>query len=725
MFSTFEDFFNNYRIKNGMAPNETTLNVGLLRLKREVRELKSILDVVISNPIEPWNKDKIYETDEYVSYNDQIYRSKSDTNISMNPQLSDDFWELIVIPSIKINPDTSFYYQELISTENQTVFDFKFDIVGDPCIFIDGELVDRGKYTYTDKQLTFNEPLQEGKKVVVIHGVAYEPGLILPSEELTAKEGQFDFTVDFDLISPNVFMNGNLLSAKDFTYGKNYISLEEPAVAGDILVITNGASVGMKDFYTKKETDALLDGYYTKDEVYTKSEVQTEIDKLEDSIYDDTNIVKANTVYTKTEVDNLLKPKATTEYVDTELDKKANWSDTLDGYGITNAYVKHEVDALLLDKLDVSEFTGRKIISLINGAQEDVPINASSVNGYTADDFYHVRDFQDVSKGFAIWANSEVDGVEISFDEDGSSKLPVTAVYKDDDQYYSYTGRIFNELNSKDAILNVEGDFQGTFFVNLYNLGILNPQDYNWNVIVQPTTIPRLLKHDFIPKGYGSGFQYKGFYENTQVQASHFYGFVEGNILKCYAYAEVSNTNMRKWYAHYKLTGILKTLSTNIYYNQGQDTIDFIRYPFLDKPTYNDKVQEITDDMKVTPSISDILQDNQLNYTNTAVTESASTNTYQSQEKHIFTPRMVVNIKQINNNGEACIFITDALPNSDFLPVISGDGEFTTITYNFNDYGEAELVVRGKSPFTTAVQVSITGSMIEPCSVTIPIVPTV
>ena len=68
MITSFDEFFTDYRIKNNQAPNETVLNTGLLRLKRELRELKSVLDIVVGNAIEEYNPEKPYEIDEYVKY---------------------------------------------------------------------------------------------------------------------------------------------------------------------------------------------------------------------------------------------------------------------------------------------------------------------------------------------------------------------------------------------------------------------------------------------------------------------------------------------------------------------------------------------------------------------------------------------------------------------------------------------------------------------------------
>lgn len=100
MFSTLEEYFENYRVKNDQPPSETTLNRGPFRLKREIRELKSLTDVIIGNDLEIWNKDKFYEQDEYVQYNGKVYRSKIDGNNDKTPGVSSD-WVLIQIVSLK------------------------------------------------------------------------------------------------------------------------------------------------------------------------------------------------------------------------------------------------------------------------------------------------------------------------------------------------------------------------------------------------------------------------------------------------------------------------------------------------------------------------------------------------------------------------------------------------------------------------------------------------
>ena len=142
--------------------------------------------------------------------------------------------------------------------------------------------------------------------------------------------------------------------------------------------------------YSKSESDLLLSEKANKDDVYTKGEVDTELLKKADStdVYNraeiDTELGKkanGDSVYTKTEIDGKLSLKqdtltfdttptadstnpVTSGGVKTELDKKADSGDvytktetdtllsekadtatTLDGYGITDAYTKTEVDS--------------------------------------------------------------------------------------------------------------------------------------------------------------------------------------------------------------------------------------------------------------------------------------------------------------------------------------------------------------------------------------------
>ena len=101
MFSTLEEFFRDYRVKNGQVPCEVVFNRGPMRLKREIRELKSIQDIIIGNDIPVWNPTTRYEVDEYVYYSGKIYRSKADSNFNYRPAENQNFWEKISLVSLK------------------------------------------------------------------------------------------------------------------------------------------------------------------------------------------------------------------------------------------------------------------------------------------------------------------------------------------------------------------------------------------------------------------------------------------------------------------------------------------------------------------------------------------------------------------------------------------------------------------------------------------------
>lgn len=100
MFCTLEQYYEQYRVRNDQVPSESVLNRGPFRLKREIRELKSLSDIVIGNDLEVWNPSKFYEMDEYVKYNNKIYRSKIDGNNDKTPGVSTD-WVQVKITSLK------------------------------------------------------------------------------------------------------------------------------------------------------------------------------------------------------------------------------------------------------------------------------------------------------------------------------------------------------------------------------------------------------------------------------------------------------------------------------------------------------------------------------------------------------------------------------------------------------------------------------------------------
>lgn len=99
MFTTLDEFENDYTIKNGDIPSEVTLNKGVMRLKREIRELKSIIDILVGNSLEPWSSSKFYEVDEYVSYNGKNYKSSVNGNTNIEPGTSSE-WVLVELSSV-------------------------------------------------------------------------------------------------------------------------------------------------------------------------------------------------------------------------------------------------------------------------------------------------------------------------------------------------------------------------------------------------------------------------------------------------------------------------------------------------------------------------------------------------------------------------------------------------------------------------------------------------
>lgn len=100
-FTTLEQFYRDYRVKNGMIPSEDVLNKGPMRLKREIRELKSLSDIAIGNELPSWNRSIRYEVDEYVYFNNNIYKSLADGNYNYQPDKYSGFWQKIDVVSLK------------------------------------------------------------------------------------------------------------------------------------------------------------------------------------------------------------------------------------------------------------------------------------------------------------------------------------------------------------------------------------------------------------------------------------------------------------------------------------------------------------------------------------------------------------------------------------------------------------------------------------------------
>ena len=126
----------------------------------------------------------------------------------------------------------------------------------------------------------------------------------------------------------------------------------------NVISASEGEPPVLDNYYTKGETDAKiaedLTDYYKKTEVYDK----TEVDNLVSPKANSSDVYEKSETYTKTEVDNLVSPKAnssdvyakTETYTKTEVDNlvspKANSADV---------YSKTSVDNLLSSKADSSD----------------------------------------------------------------------------------------------------------------------------------------------------------------------------------------------------------------------------------------------------------------------------------------------------------------------------------------------------------------------------------
>ena len=723
-FTTFEDFFQNYRIKNNAAPNETVLNVGLLRLKREIRQLESMTKIICGQPLEEWNPEKAYERDEYIQYGEIYYRSLVDNNIGNDPHYSEQYWELTDLYKKGDNNTTvdHFHYLSYIAEEDQTTFVVKDkSLEGIPCVFVDGILIERTEFTYESWTLTFPIGLKANQVVVLIFGIAYDMGIISPASEQYATKDQTRFNTTFDLVSPHVHVNGTLLSRRDFKYGKNWVDLLNPCDAGDVIMITNGSTVGLEDYYNRSEIDGFLDNVYTKEETYSKEETDQEIDKLEEQIYTDDNIAKTTNVYTKNEIDNFLVNKVSTDAFEELRNLKADKSDTLSGYGITNAYVKHEVDALLLDKVSKKDFTAESIFNILGDDNVTaLKLNASSLGGIPADRYYVMDQFQTINDGFYCRPSSpsNVHSITLKFNE--STDLPDIRVSSRENTYAEVKGRVFNSFNSSDLIVNVQGGFKGSFAVDIKAMGIVNPEDYNWTVNVQPIIIPKHLKFDFMPKDYGFGFNYNGFYENTDVQCSCFMGTVVDNVMKCWAYAEISANVLRGWQAAYHLQGVHKSISTNLYYNQGQGNIEYMMPVHFDETEFNEMVEEAGSPVaqpEVLPN-----QENGLDPLNTIVLESLSNHYYQHRLPEVYQPVILVEDSTVTNEVPVEITVLGGIPNGEFDWELTGLASLVTSTHTFNRRGEAILEILADDNTTGTATLTIKGNNIKETSVTFDLV---
>lgn len=610
MFVSQEKFWSDYRIQNGQAPNETVLNRGIMRLKREIRELKSLIDIVSNQNIEEYSTSAIYEQDEYVMYKGSYYKSLQDHNYS-NAITNENFWKLVTLPSIK-DGTIKTHFQRFISEPDQDFFKTEYRMSERPMVFIDGILQDTSTYSYNSRSITLNEPLEYGRRVIILYGYSYESAIYLPKREFTAEYNQDTFTVPFQLVEPNVYVNGVLQPERSYTFGRDYVQFPQGLSEGSTVLVANGNVVGV-DFYSKVEMDDFLANIYKKAETYSREEVDARLGTKADLAYADvtyrrisdsysiadTNNILANYVqydiyrsgldqkanwgtslsdyriedaYTKSEsnsyLDSVLEDQFTNGRLRQELDGKADKATTLSGYYIEDAYTKDEVSNLLARKVDTADYTGAKIVEMIDGLE----LKATSLEGYTKDQFMR----SDVS-------TSNVGGITVKQNSTSDSNVEIVddiAIHKYIADTQRYEQNYYRD-GTLDMYINIEGEFKGDFDFNILQTGVACPDEYNWTVYVQPVIDGNRV--DYIPEKYGNGFHYSKEVNEAKAWEHTFYhfGYVEilGTLTRSFvvhlkSFYRNGELEMIPTPAHYKLVGVRKEGSTFLRFNQGTPNLD-------------------------------------------------------------------------------------------------------------------------------------------------------
>lgn len=686
MQTTLDQFFQDFRIQNNQQPNETVLNRGLLRLKREIRELKSILDIIQGKKIEEWNRDKIYEIDEYVMYNDVIYRSIIDTNYGMDP-VSSGFWQLQNFETIK-QSNKLFQYQTIISEDQQTEFFVNFNLDSTPAVFVEGLLYDTTQFTYTKNSVILNEPLDNLRRVTIITGVSYESVPILPKRIITSLEDQYVFNTPFNLSNPTVFVDG-LMKTSGFTYGLDYVEFEYPLSEGQEVVIINGMYGGI-DLYSKSEIDDILDGYYLKTETYSKNEVDSNISKEKESILNDPSLAKSDDVYQKTEIDNKLAGLITSDDVQTLLDSKADKGTTLEHYGITDAYTKENVDELLKTKVSETDFNGDNIVKKLEGKSG---INASSLDSLKAEQFLR-SDVYAVKEDALI-----VQGSNTQMNMNPLNEIPEYGVTRNAYSFSSMYQPSFNGFNSQGLYFICEGEFKGTWWSYIYDFGLINPSDYNFIIKVHNIVNSNL---EFIPKNYGNGYLFN---KSNQSGDLYQYGFIDNNIVKLYSYLKTGET-YNPLVAHYKIIAIKKTISTYVTRNQDDPKIEFLHFNGVPSFEFNQMVEDFED--LPTLEVPSIENDN-------AFVDGV----YQSSKKPLTKLKYVLSNNQLTEDQNVQILVYNGLSSKAVNVSVEGDA-LVSNPEQFNQFGECFIEVTPVEPFEKPAKITISGDSFDNLVIEIP-----
>ncbi len=205
MFVTLQDFFDNYRIKNGLQPNETVMNRSNMRLKREIRELKSLTDILRHESLPTFIATYSYEVDEYVSHGGLNFRSRVNYNEGNTPFNGDTVnWELIQVSTsiddiyFKSNNSTESGVGTISIATQSEVDDGSLDTkVVTPLKFkskLDDELLTRALIAGDSTQLfevatPVNDDDAANKKYVDDNGGLTKYNVITADENMLAGEG--------------------------------------------------------------------------------------------------------------------------------------------------------------------------------------------------------------------------------------------------------------------------------------------------------------------------------------------------------------------------------------------------------------------------------------------------------------------------------------------------------------------------------------------------------
>jgi hypothetical protein len=552
MFVSLEDFFDNYRIKNQQQPNETVLNRGLMRLKRETRELKSLIDILVGNQVTAWSSSKIYEIDEYVSYNDLVYKSRVDRNFNNEPFSADTTnWQLFTINSGGATGGTVIKYKTFTATANQTNFVVPFNIDSTPMVFVDGALLESTRYTViSNVEVALTLPSAAGDSVTIISGVTYDSSLVISKQRFVATAGQYLFTTQFALKAPSVFINGQLIDETLYTWSANSIDLTNPCTSGQIVYIANGSVLG-SEIYTTADIDTLLS---------TKA--------------------NSSSVYTKTDVDNLLTPKASKTYVDTAMaavdSAKANKATTLAGYSISDAYTKTQVNTALATKVDSVLYTDEVVLQKLKNVDGvGSGLDSEFLSGLRSAQLLR-SDIRD-SKLYDFGAASAWDyGVlpivkkhEIYLDVESNDGPQILLRNYNTQGVVTAEHAAYHTGNTSHMTIMREGYFKGSWEPTLdVTFGITNYAQYNWMVVVTPTLTG--YEHDYNKDAAAGHTPYAGFDNNLtwdENQSEYHYGYIQTNTVKMLSIHRNGSTTI-DIPARYQLIGILKTFGSYDWVNK-------------------------------------------------------------------------------------------------------------------------------------------------------------